>query len=257
MFSLQHLETLRSAEIDRVAALFPGGAHVLEIGAGTGQQALELQRRGFDVTAIELATSEYGSHRVFPIIDYNGTTIPLPDSKIDLVFSSNVLEHIPDLARLHAEIHRVLAPGGRCLHVLPTHSWRFWTTLSGYPDAVLHLFFGVPKLLPHAIPRHAERHRLGEAWYRTARAVGGRLFPRRHGERGNVLSELRLFHPNWWRRHFQANGFTILRDEPMGLFYTGNMLLGPRLGLAERRRLAGFLGSACHLFELGLAAKHT
>jgi SAM-dependent methyltransferase len=250
MFSLQHLETLRSAEIDKVAALFPAGARVLEIGAGTGQQALELHRRGFDVTAIELADSEYASHRVSPVIDYDGTTIPLPDSSIDLVFSSNVLEHVPDLARLHAEIRRVLAPRGHCVHVLPTHSWRFWTTLSGYPDAVLYAVLGMPELLPRAIPRQAELHRLGEAWYRTARAVGGRLFPRRHGERGNVLSEVWLFHPNWWRRHFQANGFSILRDEPMGLFYTGNMLLGSRLGPAKRQRLAEFLGSACHVFEL-------
>ena len=36
----------------------------------------------------------------------------------------------------------------------------------------------------------------------------------------------------------------------MGLFYTGEVLLGLRLGLAKRERLARVLGSSCHLFRL-------
>ena len=55
MFSIPHLNTLRRAEIDRIVAFFEPQARVLEIGAGTGEQALELKRRGFEVTAIEIA----------------------------------------------------------------------------------------------------------------------------------------------------------------------------------------------------------
>jgi hypothetical protein len=36
----------------------------------------------------------------------------------------------------------------------------------------------------------------------------------------------------------------------MGLFYTGEVLLGLHLGLAKRERLALVLGSSCHLFRL-------
>jgi SAM-dependent methyltransferase len=250
MFSYEHLDALRAAEIERVVPFFPAGARVLEIGAGTGKQALELRRRGFVVTAIEIADSNYATHRLFPIVDYDGLTIPLPDASTDVVFSSNVLEHVPDLARMHREIRRVLTPGGKCVHVLPTHAWRFWTTLAGYPDALVYLVAGLPELLPQGLPRGRELRRLGTAWYRTARAVGGRCLPRRHGERGNVISELWLFHPRWWRRNFCENGFTVVHDEPMDLFYTGNMLLGPHLALSQRGRLAHMLGSACHLFEL-------
>ena len=78
MFSLKHLDTLRIAEIDKVLPFFPPGAQILEIGAGTGQQALELQRRGFDVTAIEIPDSNYAANRVYPIVDYDGRHIPLP-----------------------------------------------------------------------------------------------------------------------------------------------------------------------------------
>jgi SAM-dependent methyltransferase len=248
--SFDHLDAIRGAEIDRVAAYLPAGARILEIGAGTGQQALELERRGFDVTAIEVASSSYAAYRVFPIVDYDGRIIPLPDASVDLVFTSNVLEHVPCLARLHAEIRRVLAPGGACIHVLPTHTWRFWTTLTSYLEAISFSVSSLPQLLPRAMPRGAELQRLGDAWYRTARHTVGLCLPRRHGERGNVVSELWLFHPRWWRRNFRSNRFTVIVDEPMGLFYTGEVLLGTRLGITSRARLARVLGSSCHLFKL-------
>jgi SAM-dependent methyltransferase len=250
VLSLEHLDAIRVAEIDRVVPFFSPGARILEIGAGTGKQALELQRRGFDVAAIEIADSNYAAHRVFPIRDYDGRTIPLPDASIDVVFSSNVLEHVPDLVRMHSEIHRVLAPGGYCVHVLPTHTWRLWTTLTSYLEAISFFMSSVPGLLPRAMPRGAEGSRLREAWHRTARHTVGLCLPRRHGERGNVISELWLFHPRWWRRNFRDNGFIVVRDEPMGLFYSGEALLGLRLGLGQRARLARVLGSSCHLFKL-------
>jgi SAM-dependent methyltransferase len=252
VFSHQYLDEIRMLELEIVLPLFPPGARVLELGAGTGRQALELSRRGFNVTAIDLAASAYAAHRVFPITDYDGVTIRLPNASVDVVFSSNVLEHVPDLARMHCEMRRVLTPDGKCIHVLPTHVWRFWTVLAGYPDAVAYFLSGAPSLLPRTRPGESERRRLAAAWYKTARNVGGCLLPPRHGARGNTVSEIWLFHPSWWRRNFRENGFTIVHDAPTGLFHTGNMLRGPHLGLARRRQLAGMLGSTGHVFALRL-----
>jgi ubiquinone/menaquinone biosynthesis C-methylase UbiE len=250
VLSLDHLDAIRAAELEKIASLFPAGARVLEIGAGTGKQALELQRRGFEVSAIELADSNYAAHRVFPIKDYDGRSIPLPDASVDVVFSSNVLEHVPDLSRMHAEIHRVLAPEGHCIHVLPTHTWRFWTTLTSYLEAISFFASSAPQLVPRALPWAMEARRLRDAWYRTARHTVGLCLPRRHGARGNVISELWLFHPRWWRRNFADNGFAVVAEGPVGLFYTGEVLLGLCLGLAKRKRLARVLGSSCHYFKL-------
>jgi len=122
--------------------------------------------------------------------------------------------------------------------------------LSSLPDAVVYFFATLPQMLPRAFPGYEERRRLADVWYRSARYIGPRVLHWRHGERGNIISELWLFHPRWWRRNFQENGFAVVHHEPMGLFYTGNLLLGPRLSLAQRERIASMVGSACHLFKI-------
>jgi SAM-dependent methyltransferase len=239
MFDLDFLNALRSHERSVIERHLPPGARVLEIGGGTGLQARELSERGFVMTSVDLAGSTYANDRVFPVIDYDGRTLPFAAGAFDVVLSSNVLEHVRDLAGMEREIRRVLAPGGCCVHVLPTHVWRFWTLATQYPGLGQRLFDAALRL-----PREPLRA-LGDA----ARSAG-LLVPRRHGVRGNAVTELYYFHPAWWRRHFRAHGFEVVEEEPMGVLHTGNMVLGSHLDLAARGRLAGALGSACRLFLL-------
>ncbi|HYL33490.1 MAG TPA: class I SAM-dependent methyltransferase [Stellaceae bacterium] len=246
MFSIEQLNVIRAAEIAEIAPHIPRRARVLEIGAGTGQQALELQRRGFDVTAIEVSNSAYASARVFPVIDYDGAHIRFPERSFDVVFSSNALEHVRDLAGLHTEIRRVLKPDGVAIHVLPTHTWRFWSTIASSVSALIYLGAALRRMLPAS----DDPRSVGRAWYEAVRASGVALLQPRHGERGFGLAELWLFHPRWWRKNFRRNGFALLYDKPMGLFYTGSMVFGPRISLERRARLAKILGSSCHLFVM-------
>jgi len=251
VFSVEHLNVLRAAEITKILMhLRPEGARMLEIGAGTGRQAQELASKGFAVEAIEILDSNYAGDRLFPITNYDGRNIPFEDASFDIVFSSNVLEHVPDLVQMHSEIRRVLRPGGYAVHVLPTHAWRFWTTLSAFPTAFQYAATLGGQLAPKWPFGPSEIKRLIKIWLMAARHLAAPFFQRRHGERGNILSETWLFHPSWWRRNFAQNGFSIMRDEPMGLFYTGNMTFGQRWSMEKRARLAKTLGSACHIFEL-------
>jgi SAM-dependent methyltransferase len=240
MFDLAFLNVIRSQERAVIERHLPPGGRVLEIGGGTGLQARELAERGFVMTSVDIAASMYAEDRVFPVIDYDGRTLPFETGTFDAVLSSNVLEHVRDLPGMEREIARVLAPGGRCVHVLPTHAWRLWTIATQYPVAVQRIAALAPRALDAPL----------RTLYEAARTAASHSFPRRHGERGNALSELYYFHPSWWRRHFAAHGFEVVAEEPTGLFYTGNMVLGARLDLAARARLSARLGSACHLFQL-------
>ncbi len=246
---------LRAAELAEIVVHFPKNGRILEIGAGTGRQALELRQRGFDIAAIDIPDSNYAAERVFPIVDYDGRNIPFPDGSFDVVFSSNVLEHVQDLAQLHGEIRRVLGPGGACVHVLPTTVWRFWTSLAAFPAALLTAGKTAPRAADSALP--ARGAAVSAAALTAARLplhVLGAIRQRRHGERGNVLTELWFFHPSWWRRNFRENLFDVVEDHPMRLFYTGYAFAGGPRSLSQMAKRATALGSAAHLFKLRVRA---
>lgn len=248
MFSLRFLAEIREAELASVVPRLPAGGAVLEIGGGTGDQARLLRRRGFQITSVDLPSSGYREFRVFPVIDYDGTHIPFPDRSFDAVYSSNVLEHVVDPAPLYAEIRRVLRPGGRCVHVMPSGSWRFFSSLTYYqalPRKAYRLFAGIPPG-----PDELSVAPDGPSSWRLLKLIAHRLLPPRHGETGSAFGELLRFRSGAWVRHFREHGMTVVGVLPIGIFYTGELALGPRWSIASRRKAAAVLGSACILYEV-------
>jgi ubiquinone/menaquinone biosynthesis C-methylase UbiE len=47
--------------------------------------------------------------------------LPFEDNRFEVVWASEVIEHVADTARWLSEIRRVLAPGGRLLITTPSH----------------------------------------------------------------------------------------------------------------------------------------
>ncbi len=211
--SLAHVEELRQYELEISLKLLPPSGRLLEIGAGVGWQARSLVSRGYDVSAIDVVDSFHKNDRIFPVLDYDGARIPFDDASFDIVFSSNVLEHFAHVREFQHEILRVLRPGGLCLHVLPSASWRFWTTLT-YP------------IRWHALPPP-------------------------HGARARgAMVETFYFSRWWWKRLFLQAGWDVVACRTNGLFYTGASLMDSRWSLGLRHRLSRFLGSACNIFLL-------
>ncbi len=251
MLTRAHLDAVRAYEIDRVLTLVPSpcGA-VLEIGAAGGFQAALLARHFASVAAVDLAESIPAGDKAFPVQAYDGRHLPFPDASFDMVFSSNVLEHIAHVEAFQAEIRRVLKPGGRAVHVLPTATWRFWSILTHYldlPARVLARLRGkgaaandgvtTPAAPPLARPSLATQ-------------LGNLLMARRHGERGTSVGELYSFSRLAWVPLFRRNGFAVERVVPLKVFYTGYALFDTRLGIPARQRLASFLGSSTLLYVL-------
>ncbi|HEY4990085.1 MAG TPA: class I SAM-dependent methyltransferase, partial [Opitutaceae bacterium] len=50
-----------------------------------------------------------------PVRNLNLNRLASPDASFDCVVALSVIEHVPDVERALAEMHRVLAPGGRIL----------------------------------------------------------------------------------------------------------------------------------------------
>lgn len=241
-----HLEQLRNAEFAVVRRWLAPGARVLELGGGSGYQARLMADLGCDVTSIDIADRPRAQESFYPVQDYDGEHIPFADGSFDIVFSSNVLEHVRNLPELLAETRRVLTPDGLAIHLLPSSTWRFWTTLTHYlylGKVVLRLQRPVPGMITATSPGQAISKRGLLATLKRA------IFQPPHGEYPNVFAELYYFSRYRWSRVFPQQRFRILVSSSNGLFYTGYALL-PDLPMRTRRRLAPLLGASCHLFVL-------
>ena len=107
----------------RADVIKPGDT-VLDIGAGSGADALLARRRvgeagkvwALDITPDALAQlnatlREFGIANV-ETIEADAETIPLPDNSVDVVTSNGALNLVPNKRRAFAEIFRVLRPDG-------------------------------------------------------------------------------------------------------------------------------------------------
>ncbi len=231
-----------------------GKRTILEVGAGAGWQAKKLAEGGEIVEAIDIQNSTYAENRVWPILEYDGVHIPFPDDHFDIVFSSNVLQHVVHLAELQEEMKRVLRPDGVAIHVLPSGTWRFWTNATHYVfiSRVLwnRFFHKVKSQSPSASP--VARHSSTQACPSEKKGrIRGLILPTRLGERGSFLSELYSFSRPGWGLAFRKGGWVIRTHFSNRLFYTGYSILGSALTIKSRRLLSRFLGSSCHIFFLG------
>jgi SAM-dependent methyltransferase len=97
------------------------GKRVLEIGFGAGTDFCEFARagavvNGIDITetAVDLTRKRLRAEGLTGTVQrYDGTRIPFDAGSFDAVYSFGVLHHTPFMDDLFAEVHRVLAPGGR------------------------------------------------------------------------------------------------------------------------------------------------
>lgn len=243
MFDLHYLNDLRAFEMERLLPYIPADARVLEFGAGTGRQARFLADRGYDVVAVDLAQSNYASHLVFPVIQYDGEHIPLEDRSVDVIFSSNVMEHVENIPAIMREFHRILRPGGFGVHVMPTPAWRFWTFMSGFANA----FVGAAQLAAKLVSPPPGSNRRA-AFVKGLRTIAASIIPIGHGTSSEGFSELYTFSRHAWLKLFEKHGFAVVRDDPIGLFYTGHMLFGSKLDYERREALSRSLGSATRIY---------
>lgn len=245
---MTYLETIRLKELNQAAAYMPRGAEVLEIGGGKGWQARELERLGFKVSSIDVPESGHRSTRIWPVQDYDGHKIPFPDASFDIIFSSNVLEHIPHVESFQMEIHRVLRPGGAAIHLLPSGTWRLWTNVMHYPFLILYalrlLLRRESKVNPAAMIATKGK---SKGWFKLAALA---LWAQRHGELGGPITEIYYFSRFRWQRLFKNSGWRIESHTTNKLCYSGYLVFGHLLSLSCRNLMSRTLGSTCHLYVL-------
>jgi SAM-dependent methyltransferase len=102
------------------------GERVLDLGCGAGRFVAVLRDAGVDPVGVEIAAAALErARRNVPgadlrLLEPDGS-LPLEQGSVDLVWCSEVLEHVADTEQLLLEARRVLRPGGRLLITVPFH----------------------------------------------------------------------------------------------------------------------------------------
>lgn len=253
---LEYLESVRLLELEYVLSEIkretPGRNNILEIGAGSGWQAKKLAENGYSVEAIDVDSSKYSKYRTWPITIYDGKHIPFPDDCFDIVFSSNVLEHIPHIFAFQNEIKRVLKSDGIAVHVLPSGSWRFWTNVAHYAFIIKTITNIITKKQALSQGNHSNESAIVDKINQLSKTepIRKAAFPSRHGEIGSALTEVYYFSKYWWSNMFKITDWKIEKVFANRLFYTGYIIFGSALSLKLREHLSYIMGSSCHIFVL-------
>lgn len=121
----------RAIEIERLAQALVADGLGLDLGCGDGiltdilfsRMGVKPRLVGVDIDPLETqAAAQYDFYERIHTVP--AQAIPEPDAVFDYVFSNSVLEHIPDLDGVIAEVGRTLKPGGRFWFTVPGPNFR-------------------------------------------------------------------------------------------------------------------------------------
>jgi 2-polyprenyl-3-methyl-5-hydroxy-6-metoxy-1,4-benzoquinol methylase len=117
----------RQLRVQFLRAHVAAGERVLDLGCGDGWICAELAALGAQPLGVEVAAAAVErARRQHPELEFRlaeiGGELPSEDNAFDVVWASEVIEHVADTARWLSEVRRVLRPRGRLLVTTPNHS---------------------------------------------------------------------------------------------------------------------------------------
>lgn len=115
------VESRRIATVVRHVAA-TAGDRILEVGCGAGHILARLpagELYGIDLADVMLARAGERLGARATLTKANAEHLPFPDGMFQKVICSEVLEHVPEPARVLAELARVLAPSGVAVVSIP------------------------------------------------------------------------------------------------------------------------------------------
>ena len=220
-----YLHNLKRREMDIVFARCPKQlfGKVLELGAGDGFMSTVLAEYTEQLICTDInpkrltKTNEHNTK--FEICDAEEVGEVFAEKEFDMVFSSSLLEHLPDYERALGGIHKVLANDGISIHFMPNRYWKLATIAMYIPNKIA---VTIDKILAGRVFKRRPDHR----WFRPYKQCYGgnnikvgrrrqfflsRLFlPRIHGASKNTIAELIAFGKKQWIKKFESAGFRVL-----------------------------------------------
>lgn len=171
------------------------GATLLDVGGGPGYFCDAFEAAGARYVALDADAGEMRLHGRTPAprtVQGDGMRLPFASGSVDVAYSSNVAEHVPDPWRMGQEMVRVVRPGG-----LVFFSYTLWYgPWGGHETSPWHLLGG-----EHAARRYLRRHghepknRFGTTMYAVTASEGLRWAAHAPGAR--LEAAVPRYLPGW------------------------------------------------------------
>jgi len=195
----------------------PGNTRILEFGCGSGLGSAILTRFGSltmsDIYLDARLTIPQGA--CFVLADIKDT--PFDAGSFDMILSSQVLEHIDGLERAFEEMRRIACPDALYVFTVPTALWMMVGVFGQLCKKAANLGSRLRKMAVWATRKGASGIGPEDNAAPSPRGLWSR-FLAGHGAYPGFLSACRAFRIGSWRRLFDKNEFTVLRERPL-LFY--------------------------------------
>ncbi len=202
--------------------LFPAKktGRILELGCGIGYQSAFLASVADEVVATDLPEENAESHAPgmkaaedlhkslnisnVRLVPCSAEELPFPDNSFDMVYSSHVLEHIPDQKKALLEINRVLKNNGLHFCVVPTRAEKVYAFFNYYLYLLQRVVIRLFRINTNTIKPGAGIPEPTSAVSNSApSALRDFPFPPPHGAYPHYLSELKLWRPSLWMRKLE------------------------------------------------------
>lgn len=241
---IRHQETVSCLEL-----LPDGPLKILEIGGGDGYIASLLSKNGYVVISTDIAPRYPASCHVQKM---SADHLEFSKHTFDVIFSSNVLEHIKELQPVFKELKRVAKDDALFVFILPTPAWRLMSSF-WYIFRVLKIIFS--KLFHYSLNwRHKAVSKDNSIHENQVKYKKASLYVKikhiilhPHGEYPSFLHELYYFSPFRWKRLFIKSGFKIISHKRGPLFYSGEFVFKFKF-ISLRRFVARNIFSAGHIY---------
>lgn len=169
---------------------------LLDVGGGYCELVNSAVAKRRIVVDLNPRTKEYAGEGVEVFVAAAEHLDFLADAEVDVVFTSNFFEHLPDkptLVRTLQEIHRVLAPNGRLIAVgpnvrlMPSTYWDYFDHHVPLSDRSMCELLGMcgfeaehvePRFLPASVKSRLPRWKVLVDLYLALRPLSGWLFGR-------------------------------------------------------------------------------
>jgi len=212
---LVRLHHARTKEVQQIFSKVPDGHFQtgLELGSGDGFQSQLLTKYIVDFTSSEFNGDDLvqsNPRTTYMEVDAEQVDAYFKSGTFDIIYSSNLLEHLPNSMSALKRMRRVMAKGGIGIHVMPSPTWKISKLTVHFPVLAVRVIRKMMGLSSKPAGPINPRDN-NPKFERSARKTDfSRHLPQVHGVSSGNIAEIFAFRRLRWQAEFEESGYEII-----------------------------------------------